>query len=96
MKSYILKTDGAKIEITPKNGKDFKCAEIHEHLKTPDNPDPLFTMVRLPNQRLMLAEDNGFALGLKYNEVATFEYSTAGGRDPIVGQVMICPASMVK
>lgn len=96
MKSYILKTDGTKIEITPKNGRDFKCEEIHQHLKTEANPDPCFTMVRLTGRMLMLAEDNGYALGLNYNKEATALYKSSGGIDPIVGQVMICPVSMVK
>lgn len=96
MESYILKPNGERIPVTPKNGTDFHWTELVEHLKDEKNKDPIFRIVRIIDDRVMLVEDNGYALELEYNQKATYLYSKSGGRDVIVGQVLVCPDSMVK
>lgn len=96
MESYILRPNGEKVPVYPKNGTDFHWTEIREHLKDEKNADPTFVIVKLTKKRFMLAEDNGFALGLKFNGQATRLYREAGGETPIVGTVLICPKGMVK
>ncbi len=96
MESYILKVSGEKVPVTPKNGTDFDWREIIGHLTDAHNTDPTMTIVRLTKNRIMLAEDNGYALKLPWNKEAHRLYREVGGDTPIVGQVLVCPEDMVK
>ena len=85
----LIKTTGEVLEISPKNGKDFKLKELQEYV------GGNIECVRTHDNKMLIANETGKNDGLPYNEKATKEYRY-GGYDLIVGDVVICNPAMVK
>lgn len=96
----IIKCDGTEVPFPPKNGKDFDFREIQEALRMEGNTDPLFSMAGLIDGMRMVAEDNGYALNLPYNEKASWFYCMACGIPigsyEIVGNALLFPEEMMQ
>lgn len=92
------KTTGEQIRVAPKNGTDFQLDELQEFVKGKGQKgeSDTITIVFLPYDRVMVANDDGHIIGLESNQIATYEYAASGGVSMIVGNVLICPASMVR
>ena len=87
----IIKINGTQIEVEPKNGKDFKLDELKAIVRG------WIEIVFLPNDRLMVVNEEGKPLGLPVNEQATRIYTDAFGyHDEIVGDVLICDRNQIE
>lgn len=99
-KAYWIETDGTVSEVTPNNGTDFQLDELQGFVrgKGEGGESDTITIVYLPRERVMVANDDGRIIGLEHNSKATEEYHLAGGalHNPIVGNVLICPKAMVR
>ena len=81
----ILYVDGTKKEVEPKNGKDFKLQELQAIV------GGLIELVYLPNDELMVCNEEGWLIPLELNMQATMYIKDSCGRDePIAGNVLIC------
>jgi hypothetical protein len=96
--AHWAKADGTVSEVAPKNGKDFQLDELQKLVdgEGPHGKSDTITIVTLPGNRIMVANDDGLIIGLAHNRNATELYLEAGGASPIVGNVLICPAHMVR
>ena len=65
--NFIVKTDGSKHFITPKNGKKFELEELQEYV------GGYIQVIRLNNKhnQCMVVNENGKLYNLKYNEEAS-------------------------
>lgn len=81
----IVKTTGEIIEISPKNGTDFKYDELHSVV------DGYIEIIHLPNREIMIVNEEGCLIGLDYNPIASY---LAG--QSIVGDVLVCKDNEVK
>jgi len=87
----IIKTNGEQIEVTPKNGKDFKLEELQEIV------GGYIEVVWFPNDKIMVINEEGKLLNLPINETATKIYFDAFSyNDVIVGDVLICGTNQVE
>lgn len=82
----IYKTDGKAIEIEPKNGNDFQLEELKSVV------GGFIEIVHLRDGRLMVVNEEGRLIGLRYNRMATLLY----GHDIIVGDVLVCEKKQIK
>jgi hypothetical protein len=81
----IVKTTGEIIEISPKNGTDFKYDELHSVV------DGYIEIVRLPHDEIMVVNEEGCLIGLEPNIIASVLANTC-----IVGDVLVCKSNEVK
>lgn len=89
--AQIIKTNGEIVEVEPKNGKDFKLKELQAIV------DGYIEIVWLPNEKIMVINEDGKLRELKENAKATDIYLNAFGYpDVIVGDVLICDANQVE
>lgn len=89
--AQIIKTNGETIDVEPKNGKDFKLRELQAIV------DGYIEIVRLPNDKIMVVNEEGKLRGLEPNVEATrIYYNVFGYTDIIVGDVLICDANQVE
>lgn len=99
-KAYWIESDGTVSEVTPNNGTDFQLDELQGFVRGegPKGKSDTITIVYLPRERVMVANDDGLLIELELNRKATEEYHLAGGplTSPIVGNVLICPSAMVR
>lgn len=87
----IIKTNGDEIEVAPKNGKDFKLEELNEIV------DGYIEIVWLPNDEIMVVNEDGKLRKLPVNQKATEIYFNAFNYpDIIVGDVLLCNANQVE
>lgn len=86
----IYKTNGEIVEVSPKNGTDFKCEELHEIV------GGYFEMVYLPKGNLMVVNEEGKIMGLPVNNNATDIVLQNGISDIIAGDVLICKLKEIK
>jgi hypothetical protein len=94
----LLKTDGTSTTIEPKNGKNFTLAELYElidcqmieviYLKHGTRPDDL----------IMIGDEDGRWDEAEENPLATMLYRSKWGPNVsnIVGNIVLCPSSMLK
>jgi hypothetical protein len=81
------------IEVTPKNGKDFKWEELHEFV------DGYIEIVPLGDSDLVIVVNeegklNGLPINNKATEVWRIHWPTSS--DFIVGNALICKRTMIK
>lgn len=89
--AQIIKTNGETIDVKPKNGKDFKLRELQKIV------DGYIEIVWLPNDKIMVVNEDGKLRGLETNVEATrIYYNTFGYKDIIVGDVLLCDANQVE
>ena len=84
--AQIIKADGTKIDVTPKNGTDFQLSELQEVV------GGYIEIVETIDKQIMVVNEEGKLIGLPFNEEATrlVRY------DVIVGDVLVCASSQVK
>lgn len=82
----IIRTNGKKEDVRPKNGTDFTLKELREIV------GGNIEIVRLPDNRIMAVNEEGKLYNLPKNVQATQIY----GYEVIVGDVLVCDASQVK
>jgi hypothetical protein len=90
VKAVIIYADGKTQAVVPTNGRDFKLAQLKAivggYIKIiPTNVDDM----------IMVLNEEGKLLDLPYNEAATSMVNIFP-TDYIVGDVLVCPSSMVK
>ena len=82
--AQIIKTNGEKIDITPKNGKDFKWEELHDAI------GGYIELVRLRDGKLMVVDEEGIPKGREVNVVASLMVGFT-----IVGDVVLCNSEQI-
>lgn len=90
MKAEIIKTSGERISVKPENGTDFELHEMQEIV------GGWIEIVYLRDGRIMVVNEEGKVNRLEPNIVATNLLLAQGGWDMVVGDVLVCDASMVK
>ena len=83
----IYKTSGDIIDVEPKNGKDFKLAELQAIV------GGYIEIVYLDSKHIMVVNEEGKIDGLDINVNAT---NLVDGYDIIVGDVLVCESKQVK
>lgn len=83
----VVSPEGEMKLVKPKNGTDFKLAELSRFVKGH------IEIVRTISDMIMVVNEEGLLDGLDVNPVASNLYS---GPTPIVGHVLICPSELVK
>lgn len=81
-----ITTDGKVTKISPKDGKYFSLKEMYEYC----NCD-LVEFVYLPENKIMVCDEEGLLKDWVANELASKLYHKAGGHPlhPIAGDVMV-------
>lgn len=90
MEAEVIKANGERFSITPKNGTDFSLQELKEIV------GGWIEVVWLPNGKIMVVNEEGKRIGLAWNETATLIYAQSRCTDIIVGDVLYCDEKMVK
>lgn len=90
MESIVLKTDGTRYNVVPKNKKDFKLEELQEIV------EGYIEIVPLNGKRCMVVNEEGLILGKEYNYQASKMAADAGLKTIIVGDVLICDTNKIK
>ncbi|MBI4201193.1 MAG: DUF3846 domain-containing protein [Chloroflexi bacterium] len=81
----VIKTDGIRQEITPREGKRFKLEELQAIV------GGFIEIVALPGRRIMVLNEEGKLKQLPSNAAATaLARGTIAGSDFIVGDVLVC------
>lgn len=85
----IIRTNGEREPVEPKNGNDFNLQEIT------DIVNGYIEIAETTDGRLMVLNEEGKLLGLPFNPVATelYKYNT---NDFIVGDVLVCDRNQIK
>lgn len=88
----LLKVDGTRETVTPRNGTDFQfVGEAYVYLDT-----DVIQVVPTNDGRLMLIDEEGkLKDGAQVNVAATALYKY-GHADPIVGHALVCNPSEVR
>lgn len=84
--NFIVKTDGSKHIITPKNGKMFELEELQEIV------GGYIQAIRLSESQSMIVNENGKLYNLEHNaeaSVIAHSYRAIFDNDFIVGDVAI-------
>ena len=84
--AQIIKADGTKIDVEPKNGRDFQLSELQKVV------GGYIETVNTIDGRLMIVNDEGKLKGLPFNQEATklIRY------DVIVGDVLVCSRKQIR
>lgn len=90
MLSTIIKTDGSRINVEPKNKTDFELEELKEIV------GGYIEIVSLSKTQCMVVNEEGKCERLPYNHLATLCVNMAGIKDVIVGNVLVCDKSKIK
>ena len=85
MISTIIKTDGTRMNVEPKNGTDFQLDELQEIV------GGYIEIVHLSNGQIMVVNEEGLIYDLPYNAEASSE-----AMDIIVGDVLVCDSDKVR
>lgn len=83
--AYIIKTNGEKSNVTPKNGEDVQLEEMQEIV------GGYIEIVRLDEKTIMVVNEEGLVYNLPYNAKASRLCGI-----PIVGDVLVCESKMVR
>lgn len=84
--NFIVKTDGSKHVITPKNGKNFELEELQEIV------GGYIQAIRLSESQSMIVNENGKLYNLEHNaeaSVIAHSYRAIFDNEFIVGDVAI-------
>lgn len=88
--AVLIKTDGSKTDITPKNGSDFSLEELYELIGC-----EMVEVVYLTDSGIMIIDEEGKQKKpIVMNRIATDIANLPG--DIIVGNVVVCHTSMFK
>jgi hypothetical protein len=87
MKAEWIKTDGTVVEVKPSKGKHFNLQELQKFV------GGYIELVYLPNNRIMVVNEEGKVDGLPVNERAT---NMITFDDVIVGDVLVCDSKIIK
>lgn len=90
MLSTVIKADGTRHNITPRNGSDFQLDELQEIV------GGFIEIVRLSKSQCMVVNEEGKIIGKPYNHLATLAAYMSGIRDVIVGDVLVCDNDKIK
>ena len=90
MLSTIIKTDGTRFNIEPKNKTDFQLSELQEIV------GGYIDILPLSKSQCMVVNEEGKVHGLPYNPLATTCAYIAGIKDIIVGDVLVCDIKKIK
>lgn len=83
--AIVIKTDGTKDALQPKNNKDFTLEELKSVV------GGYIEIVQLTEDYLMVINEEGKLLDLPINVIATRVYRASRNTDDfIVGNVLIC------
>ncbi len=86
----IIKTDGQRIEVEPKNGENFTLKEMQ------DIVGGYIEAVFLLDDMVMVVNEDGKLLDLPYNQLASIRFlEEKGYHEPIVGNVLICSTDQI-
>jgi hypothetical protein len=85
--AYIIKVSGEKIPVEPKNGSDFQLDELKAAIG-----GGYIETVPLPQDRIMVVDEDGKRKGMATNVSASELYRT----DWIVGDVLVCGRNQLK
>lgn len=90
-KCKIVRANGAVEDVMPRNGKDFTPEEINAIV------DGYMELVDM-GKEWMVVNEEGKLSNLPFNPVATAVYHSKypTTNDYIVGDVLVCPKSMIK
>lgn len=88
--AQIIKTNGGRKEIEPKNGSFFSLGEMQKIV------GGYIEIAYLGNDTLMIVNEEGKLMGLPINSEATILYQQRVTHDVIVGDVLVCSASQVQ
>lgn len=89
--SYILHVDGSKTPFEPANGKNFTLDELREAVSG------FIEMVYLPNNVIMVVNEEGKILNFRVNKEASMMYlKEINGWDFIVGDVVITTGDYIE
>lgn len=87
----IIKANGEITEVSPANGKDFKLEELQTIV------DGYIEVIWMPEDKIMVINEEGKLLKLPVNEKATKIYQdNFCYPDIIVGDVLVCDANQVE
>lgn len=87
----IIKASGEEIETSPMNGNDFKLEELQSIV------GGYIEIVWLPNDKIMVINEEGKLMELPLNVKATgIYYNAFGYEDLIVGDVLLCDSNQVE
>jgi CxxC motif-containing protein len=90
MKNFILKTNGSSEEYNPR-GREYSLGELQTAVRG------YIQIVRLPEYRVMVVNDDGHPLKLDINIKATKIYQEAYKSNwIIVGDVLVCDSKFIK
>jgi hypothetical protein len=91
----VIKVDGTRVAVTPKNGTDFTFQEVYPLIGT-----DIIEVAEATDGRIILLDEEGKLKGKPINKAATelYKYAMVDGRpwDVIVGDVLVCADSEVK
>lgn len=90
MDALYMKANGGIEKISPRNGKDFKLIELQKYVGGP------IETLRTNDNRIIIANEEGRLRGLLRNKNATKLYQFNYLNGDIVGNVVVCPVSMIK
>ena len=90
MLSTIIRTDGTRQNVEPKNKKDFQLDELQEIV------EGYIEIVPLSSTQIMVVNEEGHIHKKPYNHLATLTAYLAGIREVIVGNVLVCDSDKVK
>ena len=91
MRPTILRVNGERKEVMPKNGTDFTLEEAQGIV------GGLIDIVYLSDTQIMVVNDEGMVNGMKVNRDASLVYMiTRGCVQPIYGDVLVCDTEMIK
>ena len=83
--AQLLRTDGSRDDISPKNGKKFEfVGEAYDLIDA-----TMIQVCETHDGRLLLVDEEGKMSGKRVNDAATALY-IHGAYDPIVGNAIVC------
>lgn len=85
----IIKATGEKLEVSPKNGKDYKLKELQSIV------GGYIEVVQLNNDDIMVVNEEGLINGMAFNFYATYLAKKANPCHYIVGDVLVCKSKEV-
>lgn len=88
--SLVIKANGDKNEVQPKNGSNFSIEEMSEIV------GGIFEILSLNFNRYMVVNEEGKIKDLSINEEATKICLKSGINDIIVGDVLVCDRNQIK
>ena len=90
MLSTIIKTDGTRLNVEPKNKTDFQLEELQKIV------EGYIEILPLSSTQIMVVNEEGKLNGMPYNHLATLTAYMAGIKDVIMGNVLVCDSKMVR